>query len=207
MIDSVCGWDELHSWDQFSASYPYLLNISEIISTSVSAAAIFSADDNWGFPPNRKDIVNVKERSHFRALCSATDQEQQPECTSSLLMLVLACLVVESGRAELRASDPELNACGGILSSRICTPLVKALTIFDWSSAPQLPTLLSDSAPVGRRPPHRLSRCDHCHSGRYGSNAISHFPGGKQVFFFMFWSDLQDERKRTAASDACLASA
>lgn len=33
-----------------------LLNISETISTSVSAAAIFSAEESWGRPPKRKDI-------------------------------------------------------------------------------------------------------------------------------------------------------
>ena len=35
----------------------YLLNMSETISTSVSAAAIFSAEESWGRPPKRKDIV------------------------------------------------------------------------------------------------------------------------------------------------------
>ena len=37
----------------------YLLNISEIISTSVSAAAIFSAEDSCGFPPKRNDMLGV----------------------------------------------------------------------------------------------------------------------------------------------------
>ena len=37
----------------------YRLNISEIISTSVSAAAIFSAEDSLGGPPKRKDMVIV----------------------------------------------------------------------------------------------------------------------------------------------------
>ena len=32
--------------------------MSETISTSVSAAAIFSAEESWGRPPKRKDIVN-----------------------------------------------------------------------------------------------------------------------------------------------------
>ena len=36
-----------------------LLNMSEIISTSVSAAAIFSAEESCGFPPKRKDILGV----------------------------------------------------------------------------------------------------------------------------------------------------
>ena len=35
-----------------------LLNMSETISTSVSAAAIFSAEESWGRPPKRKDIVS-----------------------------------------------------------------------------------------------------------------------------------------------------
>lgn len=35
----------------------YRLNISDIISTSVSAAAIFSAEESCGRPPKRKDIV------------------------------------------------------------------------------------------------------------------------------------------------------
>lgn len=33
--------------------------MSDTISTSVSAAAIFSADESWGRPPKRKDIVSV----------------------------------------------------------------------------------------------------------------------------------------------------
>ncbi len=33
------------------------LNMSETISTSVSAAAIFSAEESWGRLPKRKDIV------------------------------------------------------------------------------------------------------------------------------------------------------
>ena len=37
----------------------YLSNISEIISTSCSAAAIFSAEESWGRPPKRKDILVV----------------------------------------------------------------------------------------------------------------------------------------------------
>lgn len=36
----------------------YLLNMSDTISTSVSAAAIFSAEESWGLPPKRKDIVS-----------------------------------------------------------------------------------------------------------------------------------------------------
>ena len=39
----------------------YLLNMSETISTSVSAAAIFSAEESWGRPPKRKDIVINKD--------------------------------------------------------------------------------------------------------------------------------------------------
>lgn len=35
----------------------YRLNISDIISTSVSAAAIFSVEESWGRPPKRKDIL------------------------------------------------------------------------------------------------------------------------------------------------------
>ena len=35
----------------------YLLNMSETISTSVSAAAIFSAEESWGRPPKRKDML------------------------------------------------------------------------------------------------------------------------------------------------------
>ena len=34
----------------------YRLNMSEIISTSASAAAIFSADESCGLPPKRNDI-------------------------------------------------------------------------------------------------------------------------------------------------------
>jgi hypothetical protein len=46
----------------------YRLNISDIISTSVSAAAIFSAEESCGRPPpNRNDIVmngaNFKRRA------------------------------------------------------------------------------------------------------------------------------------------------
>lgn len=37
----------------------HLSNISEIISTSCSAAAIFSAEESCGRPPKRKDIVVV----------------------------------------------------------------------------------------------------------------------------------------------------
>jgi len=33
------------------------LNMSDTISISVSAAAIFSADDSWGRPPKRKDMT------------------------------------------------------------------------------------------------------------------------------------------------------
>lgn len=35
----------------------YRLSMSETISTSSSAAAIFSADDSCGRPPNRKDMI------------------------------------------------------------------------------------------------------------------------------------------------------
>lgn len=38
---------------------PYRLNISVTISTSVSAAEIFSAEDILGGPPKRKDIMAV----------------------------------------------------------------------------------------------------------------------------------------------------
>lgn len=41
------------------ANASYRLNISETISTSVSAAAIFSAEDIFGGPPKRKDMVMV----------------------------------------------------------------------------------------------------------------------------------------------------
>ena len=34
-----------------------LLNMSETISTSVNAASIFSAEESWGLPPKRKDIL------------------------------------------------------------------------------------------------------------------------------------------------------
>ena len=37
--------------------YRYRLNMSETISTSVSAAAIFSAEESWGRAPKRKDIL------------------------------------------------------------------------------------------------------------------------------------------------------
>lgn len=37
----------------------YRLNMSDTISTSVSAAAIFSAEESWGRPPKRKDIFVV----------------------------------------------------------------------------------------------------------------------------------------------------
>lgn len=40
----------------------YRLNISETISISASAAAIFSADDGCGLPPNRKDMLMVMLR-------------------------------------------------------------------------------------------------------------------------------------------------
>ena len=40
----------------------YRLNMSEIISTSVSAAAIFSAEDILGAPPKRKDMMIVDGR-------------------------------------------------------------------------------------------------------------------------------------------------
>lgn len=36
----------------------YRLSMSETISTSSSAAAIFSADESCGRPPNRKDMVD-----------------------------------------------------------------------------------------------------------------------------------------------------
>lgn len=39
----------------------YRLNMSEIISISFSAAAIFSALESCGLPPNRKDIVDWTE--------------------------------------------------------------------------------------------------------------------------------------------------
>jgi hypothetical protein len=38
----------------------YRVNMSEIISTSVSAAAIFCSEDILGWPPKRKDIVMVE---------------------------------------------------------------------------------------------------------------------------------------------------
>ena len=34
--------------------------MSETISTSVSAAAIFSADESWGRPPKRKDMFAAR---------------------------------------------------------------------------------------------------------------------------------------------------
>lgn len=34
--------------------------MSETISTSVSAAAIFSADESWGRPPKRKDMIAAR---------------------------------------------------------------------------------------------------------------------------------------------------
>lgn len=39
--------------------HAYRVNMSEIISTSVSAAAIFCSEDILGWPPKRKDIVMV----------------------------------------------------------------------------------------------------------------------------------------------------
>lgn len=33
--------------------------MSDTISTSSSAAAIFSADESWGRPPKRKDIFRI----------------------------------------------------------------------------------------------------------------------------------------------------
>ena len=56
-----------------STSTAYLLNISEIISTSVSAAAIFSADESCGLPPKRKDIAGGPYENKvggFVVLCS-----------------------------------------------------------------------------------------------------------------------------------------
>ena len=38
----------------------YRLNMSDTISTSVSAAAIFSADESWGRPPKRKDMIATR---------------------------------------------------------------------------------------------------------------------------------------------------
>lgn len=46
--------EEEEEEDQIAITY--LLNISETISTSVSAAAIFSADESCGRPPNKNDI-------------------------------------------------------------------------------------------------------------------------------------------------------
>lgn len=45
--------------EEVDADASYRLNISETISTSVSAAAIFSAEDILGGPPKRKDMVMV----------------------------------------------------------------------------------------------------------------------------------------------------
>lgn len=43
--------------------YPYRLNMSETISISVSAAAIFCSDEGCGRPPNReKDILDDLRR-------------------------------------------------------------------------------------------------------------------------------------------------
>ncbi len=51
--------------------YTYLLNMSDTISTSVSAAAIFSAEESWGRPPKRKDIVSCT----VGGLCADTVRE------------------------------------------------------------------------------------------------------------------------------------
>lgn len=61
----------VHDWDNLprgavrmccykgvSEAHGYLLNMSDTISTSVSAAAIFSAEESWGRPPKRKDIMS-----------------------------------------------------------------------------------------------------------------------------------------------------
>lgn len=36
----------------------YRLSMSDTISTSSSAAEIFSAEESWGRPPNKKDMVD-----------------------------------------------------------------------------------------------------------------------------------------------------
>jgi len=41
---------------------PHLLNMSEIISTSVSAAAIFSVEETCGLLPKRNDISSILDR-------------------------------------------------------------------------------------------------------------------------------------------------
>ena len=51
-------------WENLFVSY--LLNMSDTISISVSAAAIFSADEGWGRPPKRKDILLVWGFELFR---------------------------------------------------------------------------------------------------------------------------------------------
>jgi hypothetical protein len=53
----------------------YRLNISETISTSVSAAAIFSAEDILGGPPKRKDMVMVFYGGSLTELCDADNCE------------------------------------------------------------------------------------------------------------------------------------
>lgn len=59
----VCVLQKL-SWDTTD-----LLNMSETISTSVSAAVIFSAEESWDRPPNRKDILKGTVSSLSLCIC------------------------------------------------------------------------------------------------------------------------------------------
>lgn len=79
----------------------YRLSMSETISTSSSAAAIFSAEESCGRPPNRKDMVFRK----FYGACSncrrsrlkLTASQVYLRCCSSAVFSVLGgfckCLV------------------------------------------------------------------------------------------------------------------
>ena len=67
------------------------MNMSETISTSVSAAAIFSAEESWGRPPNRKDIVGgtdhfsvVALRKYFSGMAISFSIRIQNPALSSL---------------------------------------------------------------------------------------------------------------------------
>lgn len=52
VVGKMWCFDKSTSW-----IHTHLLNMSDTISTSVSAAAIFSAEESCGRPPKRKDIV------------------------------------------------------------------------------------------------------------------------------------------------------
>ena len=52
----IGGWGRREGKEE-GGDFSYRLNMSDIISTSVSAFAIFSAEESWGLPPKRKDMV------------------------------------------------------------------------------------------------------------------------------------------------------